>query len=363
MVHLAASKRGFMENEAMSYRWGKINDGQAYTLVATDLLRAVASVGLGQVESVVFWRVWEETYAKTTRTDGTKAKPKPYRLSPQAMADEIGGKVTRQAVSRAMRNLVRECMLTETDDGLLINKQADQWLGLDRAGVQYAVDANSSRGGIVPEDRSAQVAVRSADVAEDRSAQVAEAKRTSCGSEAHALRSRSAQVAEVVVPPTPPIEEARASEDLRREEEKEERGEREIASPMISIENLKPPDSPQMRATHIAEAVAILSGSLETNPLAMALTRNAHTRDVIALEGWRFVVAARVHTSSKLPAHKRGVWPVFLRCAQNADPSELQDPPKQTRQDREQRYKPKETPYPYQYVNGPGSPGWQEQSA
>lgn len=107
----------------------------------------------------------------------------------------------------------------------------------------------------------------------------------------------------------------------------------------------------------------MLSRRAETAHLALKLSQEANTPDVLALAGWRFIVAAKRVTSSSCDPNARKRWPFFMGIARQADCSELEDPPKQTRQDRERPKKPKELPYPYQYTNGPGSPGWGERSA
>lgn len=105
--------------------WGKLSAGQAYIPFAFDFARAVFSIGLGENTGSLLWYVVERSWGGTKPKDGW-TDPQPVKVPCNELAEQWG--VARQRVSEAKRWLVAARILIETEQGLYVNKNADEWI-------------------------------------------------------------------------------------------------------------------------------------------------------------------------------------------------------------------------------------------
>lgn len=139
--------------------WGKLNSGQTFGVLTTDVDRALACAGLTMYEAILMQYIREHSWGTATRRKGGKANPwpdaVPVALNFSRLASTLD--VPRQKLQQAKRRLIDSQMLVERTEGLLVNKRADQWTDpnnpekprLSPAMLAYAamaIDADSEPG-------------------------------------------------------------------------------------------------------------------------------------------------------------------------------------------------------------------------
>lgn len=131
--------------------WGKLNSGQPYGVIALDMARAFAWIGLNRYEGIVMELVKERSWTAATRRkkrDEPWPDPIPCRLDD---LPNITG-LPRNRLSEAKGNLVRMKLLIESHDEFTINKKITQWEGMDKLGISFCAAQNSKPN---PESRNA----------------------------------------------------------------------------------------------------------------------------------------------------------------------------------------------------------------
>jgi hypothetical protein len=120
--------------------WGKVNAGQPWGIIACDVDRALARARMNDYEQILMQIIREFSWGKSTRqkVPGKKhpwPEAIPYPWCPGDLAMRLGLPDSR--LCEAKRHLVGSKMVVESRGGLLINKNADQWIfpnGHPRAG-------------------------------------------------------------------------------------------------------------------------------------------------------------------------------------------------------------------------------------
>jgi hypothetical protein len=109
--------------------WGKMSRSQPYVLLATDLLRAFLSLGLGEIEGRILAHVMENSWGRSAKR-GRKGEPWPdpipCRIDVVSLARTLG--VPTPRISEAKSKLVKSGIIVEVEAGYLINKNADTWV-------------------------------------------------------------------------------------------------------------------------------------------------------------------------------------------------------------------------------------------
>ena len=133
--------------------WGRVNNGQRWTVMATDIDRALARADLTRYEAILIQYLRETSWGSATLGEKCGAwpdpKPVPWK-NPTALAQSLG--VPRPKLSVAKTRLVESKMILENREGLLINKNVDQWVfpsghahagqpRLDNASIVYCASA------------------------------------------------------------------------------------------------------------------------------------------------------------------------------------------------------------------------------
>jgi hypothetical protein len=131
--------------------WGRLNAGQVYGILAVDIDRALANAGLSEHEQSLVQAVRERSWGTSARRK-ERGKPwpdaEPARLDLQKLAEDLG--VPFQRLYEARRRLLTARILTTVGGGLMVNKNAHEWLDargqtprLSPAKLAYAASSRS----------------------------------------------------------------------------------------------------------------------------------------------------------------------------------------------------------------------------
>lgn len=116
-------------------QWGRLNAGQVYGILATDVDRALACANLRDYEAILIQHIREHSWGTSARRK-RRGEPwpdaRPFRPDLQALAADL--EVPFQRLYEARSRLLKARLLLEAPDGLTINKAAHQWLCLDAKG-------------------------------------------------------------------------------------------------------------------------------------------------------------------------------------------------------------------------------------
>lgn len=299
----------------MSAGWGCINGGQPFVMVATDILRAVSCARLGDMEQAVFWHVVEHTWGEATLTGGRRAMPRRYKLPVRGLAKTL--EVDPSLVARAKSKLVSKGLLSESETGLLPNKDVGTWSCLSRSAVSYAAEAHKSRP-LTP--RSTPDATVDSTVNTDASMLTPESTPVdSTVNTLLTLRSTpvDSQVNSEESPPHPLLENARK----KTEEEREEY----TPPPPRTHAREASPDALSADDPHVASAIDLLKANLNTFDLGVWLGMHLDALELACWsdETWRVEAAARVMLSGRIETRRQHDERTFLNCVRYAKRWEL----------------------------------------
>jgi hypothetical protein len=287
----------------MSYRWGRINSGQPYTVVALDLLRAVSHANLGRIEQMVYWFVWEHTYGKATREGGFSSRPAPCMVRSGELSPLWN--VHRQHIDRARRTLVADRLLVERDGGLLPNKDLHQCPRLSQEAIQYARDTQ-----------------RISTIDEPPMVQEESDEDVQMNHQWFKSEPPMVQVEPPVVhdarPPQTPLLEKRGRKKI--EEEEEDNTLPPHAHAREAIPNGLSADDP-----HVATAIDLLKANVNTLQLGVWLGMHLDALELACWsdETWRVEAAARVMLSGRIETRRQHDERTFLNCVRYSKRSEL----------------------------------------
>jgi hypothetical protein len=111
-------------------RWGQLNRGQLYTIIALDVDRAISVAGLNDYEQVLIQQARELCWGRATRSKKERGEQWPAakgcRLNISALARKT--KLPPNRLYEARRSLKSSGILSVCDGETTINKQADQWI-------------------------------------------------------------------------------------------------------------------------------------------------------------------------------------------------------------------------------------------
>ena len=115
--------------------WGRLNAGQTFGILAVDVDRALAFADMNRYEGILMQHLREKSWGTSARRK-RRGEPwpdaQPYRPDIPAYAETL--EIPSQRLYTAKSRLVKARMLVETAEGLVINKNAHQWLALDSKG-------------------------------------------------------------------------------------------------------------------------------------------------------------------------------------------------------------------------------------
>jgi hypothetical protein len=131
--------------------WGKLNQGQPYAVLALDVGRALSTVRLTKFEGILFWAVQEHSWSQATRRKGGKGNrwpdPIPFTLGHAELARQVLGEDAepveveglRVKLTKARTTLLRDGMLVETMEGVLIETNVDKWQRFEKKFRPYGL--------------------------------------------------------------------------------------------------------------------------------------------------------------------------------------------------------------------------------
>ena len=146
-------------------RWGKINHGQTYGLIADDIARRIATLKMGHYEVLLLNHIREYSWARSTRKktrEGAWPDAIPFVETVTATAAAVCGPIVsdsefkhvRKKLYEAVATLKADHILIETEGetpGLLINTNVAEWKTYLRdflppgSGLRYACQAQNAR--------------------------------------------------------------------------------------------------------------------------------------------------------------------------------------------------------------------------
>lgn len=273
---------------AESSEWGKLNAGQVYGILAVDVDRALACSDLGKYEQIVMQAIRERSWgtsARRKRRGSPWPDPEPARIDLKALASELG--VAWQRLYKARKWLVDARMIAQLDGGFTPNKNAVDWIDpaskspiLTPALVAYAARA-CTRGNdqinppaftpdCEPDSRGSVNGVHTL----HGTPFTRKCEPDSRGS----VNSH--------------IERAGASEDPTGLESFSQTGEKERETEFRN-EIISTPTRPAEDMGLVHEAARILASDLRTQALGQKLLQEHNLPGLIAIQGWRWVIAAR----------------------------------------------------------------------
>lgn len=132
--------------------WGKLSKGQRYGIVSVDVDRALARANLKTYEAILVQYLRERSWGtavinKRARDEWPDASPIVWNRS--FMAGELC--VPGKRLSEAKSSLVAAKIIIESQSGLLLNKNAQEWIypdgspRLDNDGIRYALSGQNRR--------------------------------------------------------------------------------------------------------------------------------------------------------------------------------------------------------------------------
>ena len=107
--------------------WGKIDSGQPFTVVVDDVGAAIACANFREYEAILVERVKRETWGQSRKRKLAEAVP--YHLNIRKLSRELG--CTDQRLYGAKYRLLKARVFIEKDCGVLINKEAHEWIDPD----------------------------------------------------------------------------------------------------------------------------------------------------------------------------------------------------------------------------------------
>lgn len=116
----------------VKYQWGKMSRGQPYVILATDVLIALFSLGLGEIEGKIVAHVIENTWgltAKRGRKGEAWSDTVPCSLDLKQL--EAALEYQKTHICSAISRLVKSNILLKVEGGYLFNKEADKWIKPD----------------------------------------------------------------------------------------------------------------------------------------------------------------------------------------------------------------------------------------
>lgn len=153
-----------MPEQTPPSRWGKINHGQSYGLIADDVARRLATLRMGDYERLLFNHIREYSWARSTRRksrDGSWPDALPFDETITSIARQACGPIAsdremakvRKRLYEAAKTLKDDRFLIATEgpaDAILINTKVDDWDVSDReflpqGGRWYASAAQNSQ--------------------------------------------------------------------------------------------------------------------------------------------------------------------------------------------------------------------------
>jgi hypothetical protein len=132
------------------YQWGKMSRRQPYIMLATDILRAIAGLGLRDIEGQLLFYVIENTWGKTAKR-GRAGEPwpdtKPCSLEISRLVRIL--KLPKQRIHEAKTRLLKSLIIVEVEGGFIVNKEAHLWVKPDtnesRLSPEYLAYAASAQ--------------------------------------------------------------------------------------------------------------------------------------------------------------------------------------------------------------------------
>lgn len=111
--------------------WGKLNNGQRYSIRALDIDRALAAARLGLYETIYLQQAiedgWHGAVKASKRSGQAWPDPKPARVNIYKLARKTG--LLPRNFHKAKRTLLDSRILSSGPNGKVwINKQADDWI-------------------------------------------------------------------------------------------------------------------------------------------------------------------------------------------------------------------------------------------
>jgi hypothetical protein len=312
--------------------WGRVNAGQSWGVIATDVDRAFAHCRMTTYERMLWQYVREHSWGISARRGAPRglwpdAIPCPLNL--YALARDWG--VDRRRLVEAKGSLIEDRIFMDVDGLILINKDASTWPDsrLSPQGRAYAMDAwpkrvseqtSPNEGGNPPRGEGG-----NPPRGEGGNPPRGEGGNPPRGrAEIRPGGGRKSAQGEGGNPPRVHIEEHARVLDSPRVEIPEDTSSMCVKTPEPDTHTPGPdlgstPQRPEPDYADVRLAASILASDLRTTHLGTELLRQHNLPGMLALEGWRWVLAANAILGPGIEDRKRRSFAYLAAIARGFD--------------------------------------------